>query len=303
MDDPASSPSPRVSVIIPTLDGGAALDACLEGLSTQREVGPVEIVIVDSESRDGRPEKAAQAGAKVLTIAREAFRHGAARDQGARAASGKFLVFTVQDARPANDGWLHNLLAPLEAGEASASTSRILPRPEANPLARRTVLDLPMASSTPSLADPGIVDPDGLEPAALRRFVIFDDVASAIRTDVYREVPFRPVAMAEDLVWGLDALRAGHRIAFVPEAVVLHSHEYGPVTAYRRYREDAAAMKRILRLASRKGPVHALKGWAFEWIRDLAFLRKEGPMAVLRYALPALALRAGQILGQWKGSR
>ena len=54
---------------------------------------------------------------------------------------------------------------------------------------------------------------------------MFDNVCSCIRMSVWRGIPFPHTRFAEDLEWGMQVLRAGHRLSFVPAAVVRHSHE------------------------------------------------------------------------------
>ena len=53
----------------------------------------------------------------------------------------------------------------------------------------------------------------------------FDNVCSCVRMSVWRAHPFPGVPFAEDVEWARDVLLAGHRIAFVPDAVVRHSHD------------------------------------------------------------------------------
>jgi rhamnosyltransferase len=291
-----------ISIIIPTLNGGNAFLRCLEAIKDQKGVGPVELIVLDSQSEDDTARHASEAGAEVIEVERAGFKHGAVRDQGARRAAGEVLVFTVQDARAADEHWLRGLVEPLLRG-AHASTSRILPRPEANPLARRTAMDSHMASDRASEADPAAQDLSALSVEELRFFARFDDVASAIRADAYAEIPFEPLAMSEDLKWAVDALRAGFRIAYVPDSRVYHCHEYGPFTSYVRYRDDALALGEILGLKPRKNALHALRGWLFEVNRDFDYLLQTDLWTWMRYAPYAVILRAFQVAGQWRGSR
>lgn len=299
---PFSIEEVSISVIIPTLNGGDAFAACLEGIEKQKGVGPVELIVLDSQSDDSTPEIAVKAGARVIEVERADFRHGATRHEGAKVASGQVYVFTVQDARAADENWLCHLVEPL-LGDAAAATSRILPRPEAGPLAQRTVLDSWMASPEPRTADPTKRDMDALSPKELRRLVCFDDISSAISADVYEEVPFRKVTMSEDLQWGLDALKKGFKLAYASDSRVFHSHEYGPMAAFDRYRNDALALQDILGLKVRKNFFHFLKGWAYETRRDFAYLLRLGPGALMKYGFQSVMLRGFQILGQWRGSR
>jgi len=291
-----------VSIIIPTLNGGEAFARNLKAMKDQEGVGPLELIVLDSQSRDGTAAAAARAGARVMEVERAAFNHGRVRHRGAISATGDVLVFTVQDARPADRAWLRELIAPLKEG-AGAASSRILPRPEAHLLAQRTVLDSPMASPEPRRAASPPEEFRALSPARKRRFACFDDISSAVDAAVYEKVPFRPVPMAEDLQWALDALEQGVAIAFAPRSVILHSHEYSLAALYARYRDDARAMRRVLGLRTRRNFLHFLKGWAYEVSRDFAFLRRKGLLAWSRYAASSIMMRGVQTAAQWRGSR
>jgi len=95
----------RVSVVIPTFNGGAKLAALLECLRAQQPSPPDEVVVVDSGSSDDTCKLAAGAGARVVQWD-EPYDHGLARDAGISAASGDIVFLTVQDALPASSAWL-----------------------------------------------------------------------------------------------------------------------------------------------------------------------------------------------------
>ena len=50
-----------ISVVIPVKDGGADLVRCLDGIARQEVDEPVEVVVVDSGSRDGSADARARA--------------------------------------------------------------------------------------------------------------------------------------------------------------------------------------------------------------------------------------------------
>jgi hypothetical protein len=62
----------------------------------------------------------------------------------------------------------------------------------------------------------------------------FDNVCSCIRRTAWTEHPFRAAPIAEDLQWAHDVLLAGYSLAFVPDAVVLHSHDRSPIYEFKR---------------------------------------------------------------------
>lgn len=90
--------NPVLSVVIPTLNAAATLDAALRPFAGR--VG--DIVVVDGGSTDGTAEKAAALGARVIHAPRG---RGTQLAAGAEAATGEWLLFVHADTVLA-DGWL-----------------------------------------------------------------------------------------------------------------------------------------------------------------------------------------------------
>ena len=105
---------PSVSVIVPVKDGARYLSDVLTAVSRQRFDGEIETLVIDSGSSDGSVEIAHRAGARVIEIAPSAFGHGKTRNLGAEQTSGDHIVFLTQDATPAHEEWLAELLAPID---------------------------------------------------------------------------------------------------------------------------------------------------------------------------------------------
>src|SRR5215212_6246450 len=124
-----------VSVIVPTLNPGENLPRLLEGLASQRP-RPLEVIILDSASTDGSPERWSAAGFCVFHIERDEFNHGGTRNLGARRSKGNILVFMVQDAVPADEWCFTNLISPIASGEVVATFARHVPKEDASPLER-----------------------------------------------------------------------------------------------------------------------------------------------------------------------
>ena len=87
--------SPRVSVVVPTYQNAAGLAECLEALRASAE-SPSEVIVVDDASTDDTPTVASRFGVKSLRLDRNSGA-GAARNHGARAASGEILLFVDSD--------------------------------------------------------------------------------------------------------------------------------------------------------------------------------------------------------------
>ena len=299
--------APRVSIVLPTLNGEACLARLLPLLAAQdlpRDWNGLEICAVDSSSSDRTRELLERAGASVRTIARADFRHGGTRNQAAARARGEFLVFLSQDAAPADALCLRHLIGAFDDPRVAGAYCRVLPHPDDDLLTQRTVLDLPEASAHGVVRDlDGIGSLAALAPEQRAAWLRFNNVASAVRASVFRVHPFPDLPFGEDCAWAARVLDAGHRIRFVPESVVHHAHRYGPREAFRRYRIDAAFHREVHGFRLRPSVLSACKGLAYELGRDLAFLRASAAGARLRAALAAPLLRAAQVAGQYAGSR
>jgi GT2 family glycosyltransferase len=75
---------------------------------------------------------------------------------------------------------------------------------------------------------------DEMPPLARLERCAFDHVCAAVRRAVWLRHPYRPTPIAEDIEWAREVLLAGHRLAYVPEAVVIHSHDRGAGYEYAR---------------------------------------------------------------------
>lgn len=218
--------SPLVSIVVPTRNGAATLPALLDAIARQQVGFPFEVVAVDSGSTDGTLDLLRPRVDRVITVDAGAFDHGLTRNLGIEQARGELIVLMVQDALPASETWLSALTAPFAADPNLAGTfARQLPRPDASPIARHYLEHWAASSSVPRLAALSAGEFARLDPMAKLACCTFDNVCSCIRRAVWARHPFRSTPIAEDVEWARDALLAGHRLAFVPEAAVFHSHD------------------------------------------------------------------------------
>ena len=93
--------SPFISIIIPVYNGGYPFVCCLLAIS-RSQFTDWELIVVDDGSTDESTAIARKFGAKILkTSGREG--PGSARNQGARAAAGKYLCFIDADCEVCHD--------------------------------------------------------------------------------------------------------------------------------------------------------------------------------------------------------
>ena len=219
--------NPVVSIVVLTFNGGASLERLLASIAEQDASITRELIAVDSGSTDDTIHYLRAYGATVAILPSATFNHGVTRNTALKRARGEFAVLVVQDAAPANRHWLTELLKPLVNDARIGGTyARQQPWPEASRLTAHY-----LARWAAATAEPRVVGPlrpaefDAMSPADRHFTCVFDNVCSCIRMAVWREHPFKPTPIAEDLEWAKEVLTAGYRLAYVPSAVVWHSHE------------------------------------------------------------------------------
>ncbi len=237
-----------VSVVIPTLNGGDDLPACLAGIRRQELDRVVDVVCIDSGSTDRTLEVCRDYGVRVLEIAPGTFNHGLTRNQAIGATRGEYVALLSQDAVPLGTDWLRHHVAALDATpRAAGSYGRQVLHDDVNPYLRWRLEQ--WAATRPARALQEMTDPTAFEAAApieKLTVVAFDDVNSCLRKCVWERIPFARVEFGEDIDWALRAVRAGHAIVYEPGARVLHSHNDSLRRDFRRVYADHRNLNRLL---------------------------------------------------------
>ena len=252
-----------VTVAIPVRDGGALFGGVLAALSRQT-VGH-ELLVCDSGSTDGSRELAEAAGARVLEIPPERFGHGATRNLLMAQASGAHVAFLTHDAEPADERWLERLLAGFElASDVGLVCGPYRPRPGAAPAVR-----LELERWFESLAPDGAARVERLDArertelpaqALVGRRGFFTDANGCLARTAWERAPFREVSYAEDRLLAMDMLRAGYAKAYVPDALVLHSHDYGTLQELRRCFDEWRALREVYGWREPARPAELVRG-------------------------------------------
>jgi glycosyltransferase involved in cell wall biosynthesis len=295
-----------VTVAIPVRGGGALLVRTLAALSTQTVEH--ELLVCDSGSRDGSVEAARAHGARVLEISPALFSHGGTRNLLMSEASGSRVALLTQDAEPEDERWLERLLGGFElAPDVGIVFGPYTPRPQASPAVRAE-----LTAWFDSLASDGGPSVERLteqerQTLPARRLIgrrgFFTDANACLLRSAWERAPFREVAYAEDRVLAIDMLRAGYAKAFVPDAGVLHSHDYTALEELRRCFDEWRGLREVYgwcEPAKAAYLLHQLRGQLGLARRELA--RADILPARRTRLLAAIALRqtvrqTGAILG------
>jgi glycosyltransferase involved in cell wall biosynthesis/GT2 family glycosyltransferase len=277
-----------VSVVVPVKDGDQRLE---ESLAAIRAQGDVELIVIDSGSRDRSREIARAADADLIDIPPEDFGHGRTRNLGAERSSGDLICFLTQDAVPV-DGWLDAYREAFALDErVGAAFGPHLPHADTSPMIARELTEFFHGFA-----------PDG-RPAVHRRggLTFLSNVNACYARACWAELRFPEVAYSEDQAFGRAMLDAGWVKVFHPGAAVRHAHDYGPIEFARRYFDEYRGLRNTT------GHVEALqpKQAARELVRDARWMRAQGMGAGARTRwLPrAAAHHAGRRVGSALGSR
>jgi glycosyltransferase involved in cell wall biosynthesis len=319
----------KVSVVIPAFNSEKTLGACLAALQNQTvPADSVEIIVIDDGSTDNTPKIAREHNVRYVFQANRG--PAAARNHGARLATGEFLLFTDADCEPLPD-WIEQMIKPFDDPEIVAVKGAYL--------TRQTHL-------APRFAQQEFEDRyDLLETA--KSIDMVDTYSAAFRRTVFNEMngfdESFPKANNEDTELSYRLVDAGHKLAFNRQALVYHTHPdtlrkylrikftrgYWRIVVYRRFPGKAVRdsytpavikIQTLLAAASFAAiPVGMVFPWLFFapfalWIAILAtavpFARKAycrdpgvalaAPFIVL---LRALVFAAGSLLGLVSGKR
>jgi rhamnosyltransferase len=225
-----------VSVIIPTLNAEPRLEQMLTILN--RQTIPLEVVIIDSLSIDNTITIAENLKAKVISLEKKDFNHGATRNAAALHTEGDIMVFMTQDALPLDEHCIECLVRPLEADSIAAVYGRQIPSEDAMPTEQFARLfnypEKPIIKNREQIQEMGI------------KTFFFSNVFSAIRRKEFEKLGGFPenVIMFEDMLFAAKLIEQGYKIAYVPEAKVVHSHDYSLTQQLRRYYQAGVSFQR-----------------------------------------------------------
>lgn len=218
-----------ITIIIPTYNAGQEFESLLGSLKNQT-LKPAQIIVIDSESTDGTSDVARRQNCKVITIDRKDFDHGATRNFGIAQTDSEFVVFLTQDAIPADENVLAELIKPMQVDpNITISYGRQIAKPNASTLERfyRTFNYPPQAVLTTK---------KDINALGLKTFFC-SNCCSAIRRSIFNKLGgFKNnVIVNEDMLFAANAILAGYAVNYTPEAKVYHSHSYSLHKMFKRY--------------------------------------------------------------------
>jgi O-antigen biosynthesis protein len=222
---------PKVSVIVCSYNGAKTLDRCLESLQSL-EYPDYEVILVDDGSKD-HTQQIATRHPWVVNIRQENSGLSAARNVGARAATGEVIAYTDSDCM-ADPEWLYFMVGTLLSGEFAGVGGPNISPPAENWI-QACVAAAPGGPNHVLLSDIIAEHIPGCNMAFYKW--AFEKVGGF-------DHEYRKAGDDVDFCWRLQ--QEGQIIGFSPAAVVWHYRRF-TLTAFRKQQQGYGEAESLLR--------------------------------------------------------
>lgn len=227
MKNPISRPT--VDVIIPVYKPDRRL-ARLFAMLSRQTLAPERIIVMNTERSYWNEEGyGTMKNLEVHHVSKAEFDHGGTRNLGASYSDSEFMVFLTQDAVPADERLLEELIRPFsENDRVAASYGRQLPDKDCGFVERYT-----RSFNYPD--QDRIQDSGTIETLGIKTFFC-SNVCAAYRKSVFEKLGgfTDRTIFNEDMIYAGHAVKAGYAIAYRAGAKVIHSHNYGCMQQFHR---------------------------------------------------------------------
>ena len=217
-----------VDVVIPSYRPDEKFIKLLKRL--QQQEYPIEKIFVINTRTGSFPEEVEQMErVKVTHIEPRDFDHGATRDMGMQMSDAEVVVFMTQDAVPAVEYVISNLVKALEQDEMiGAAYARQLAAADCNYIERYTrKFNYPEKGRIKTQKD--------IAELGIKTFFC-SNVCAAYRKDIYEKTGgfCKRTIFNEDMILAGHMISAGYKIAYAAEAKVIHSHNSTGIQQFHR---------------------------------------------------------------------
>jgi glycosyltransferase involved in cell wall biosynthesis len=288
-----------VSVAIPVLNGGASFREVLAAVARQRIDADVELVVADSGSTDGTREYAVEQGANVVDVPPGMFSHSFARNLLMEHSVGDHVAFLTDDSVPASETWLATMVDAFAIdSDIALAYGPYRPRRDASPMVARELTEF-----FTSLSPNGRVRIDrGLREEDRRPGPVpfFTSANGCVARWAWERVRFPPVGSGEDHALSVALMSLGLAKAYVPDAAVVHSHQYTTLDWFRRFFDEFRSLREVYGHVQEIGFRHTLGTIRRNVRRDRAYAVAHGGGEV---AIQSATFHAVRAMGAALGTR
>lgn len=218
----------EVDVLIPVYRPDGKLTELLKRLKMQNY--PIHRVILMNTEEKHFPAELTGIWdrVEVYHLAKEEFDHGGTRDRGVRMSTADLVVCMTQDAMPADETLIEELVEPFDDPKVWAAYARQLPNEECREVEKYTrSFNYPEQSMVKTKED--------LDRLGIKTFFC-SNVCAAWRREKYLELGgfVKHTIFNEDMILAGTMIKQGGKIAYCAKAKVIHSHNYSAFQQFHR---------------------------------------------------------------------
>lgn len=218
----------EVDVLIPVYRPDGKLTELLKRLKMQNY--PIHRVILMNTEEKHFPTELTGIWdrVEVYHLAKEEFDHGGTRDRGVRMSTADLVVCMTQDAMPADETLIEELVKPFDDPEVWAAYARQLPNEDCREVEKYTrSFNYPEQSMVKTKED--------LDRLGIKTFFC-SNVCAAWRRKKYLELGgfVKHTIFNEDMILAGTMIKQGGKIAYCAKAKVIHSHNYSAFQQFHR---------------------------------------------------------------------
>ena len=218
----------EVDVLIPVYRPDGKLTELLKRLKMQNY--PIHRVILMNTEEKHFPAQLTGIWdrVEVYHLAKEEFDHGGTRDRGVRMSTADLVVCMTQDAMPADETLIEELVKPFDDPEVWAAYARQLPNEDCREVEKYTrSFNYPEQSMVKTKED--------LDRLGIKTFFCSNVCAAWLR-EKYLELGgfVKHTIFNEDMILAGTMIKQGGKIAYCAKAKVIHSHNYSAFQQFHR---------------------------------------------------------------------
>lgn len=243
-----------------------------------------ELIVFDNDSIDGTVDEVGKYTSMVINIPKGQYVPGSVLNKAMETSQGELIVFLNSDCTPRDEFWLERLLDGFSGEQVAAVFGRQIPRRDCSPLLAKDTED---------------TYGDGSRQKYWRH--CFSMASSAIRRSVWEKMRFNEqIQYSEDIDWTWRVRQQGYSIAYVPESIVYHSHNYTLRQFYRRHVGEGKAEAAIFDWSPWEGSFlrYSLLPYSRQVLSDWRYCTRRLLFGTMLYSP---ILRLSQLLGRRAG--
>lgn len=247
---------PFVSIVYLTKNGGDVLRQSLDALYSQSVSFCFEVLAIDSGSSDRTLEILSGYPVKVFNISPEEFNFGTTRDFGFSQSIGEIVVAISQDAVPADDAWLSNLIEPF-----SSPSINVVQAIDVFPPDRPHFYWYQEGIMYSALINK--------KWRANHNGVGLSFTCCAIRRKIWDALKLGPVEMSEDKLFQKKLFQQGVTVYLQRNAKVFHAHMYDLKGLIKRSLNEGLGWKGVqqnYKVKEMLADLFDVKVWSFLWV-------------------------------------